>query len=271
VASTTWDELPAPLKTAIERHTGPVARASAGGEGASTSVRLVLHAEGGEVFIKGTAPDAPGHLRQRLTLGAALAPYVTAVSPPLLWHVQADGWNVTGWPALPGRPWASHKPGSPDIPRLVTLLTRLAEIPAPAVLTSTAREEWDPYTDTPDAFNGDALCHRDPNPTNFVIGTEGDQAWMVDFGWATRGPAWLTSAQLITSMIESGWKPADAEEALTGIPAWRNAPPEAITAYATAYARMWTAAVARTPTKVRQFRAGIARNWAAYRNGTATH
>jgi thiamine kinase-like enzyme len=40
-----------------------------------------------------------------------------------------------------------------------------------------------------------SLVHRDLNPTNFII-TPG-RAWLADWGWAVRGPAWLTPALLV--------------------------------------------------------------------------
>lgn len=261
-----WDELPAALRDRIKKNTGPVLRAVSHGEGLSTSVRLILHTADGDVFVKGTGPDSTDHQRNRLALGAAMAPYVTAVSPPLLWQVQADGWHVTGWPALPGRPWADQKPGSDDIPKMVSLLTALAEIPAPAVLTRTSRDEWEAYADDSGVFDGDGIVHRDPNPTNFVV--NGGQAWLVDFGWAARGPAWLTAANLVLSMMEAGWEPGDAEKALTGIPAWDKAPSDAVTAFSAANARMWDQAVERADTKVRRFRADVANRWAEHRRSS---
>ena len=95
----------------------------------------------------------------------APGPYLTAVSPPLLWRARVDGWDITGWPALPGRPWADQKPGSEDIPKILSLLAKLSEIPAPGILTTTAREHWEQYAADPGALNGNAIVHRDPNPT----------------------------------------------------------------------------------------------------------
>jgi hypothetical protein len=263
---TGWDALPATVWDAIEAHTGPVTGAEPHGEGLSTAVRLILHTASGPVFVKGTGPDSTDHQRRRLALGAALAPYVSAVSPPLLFQAEADGWHVTGWPALPGRPWADQKPGTPDLPRMTGLLTKLAAIPVPDVLTRTARAEWQHWAHDPAVFDGDALVHRDPNPTNFVI--DGDRAWIVDLGWACRGPAWLTSAQLALSLIEAGWEPGGAENALMPVPAWRDAPPRAVDEHAAANARMWDDAAKTAPTRVRRFRRDIARTWAAYRTGT---
>jgi hypothetical protein len=260
-----WHELPAGVREAIEEHTGKVAGSTASGEGMSTMVRLVLRTASGDVFVKGTGPDSPGYQRDRIDLGAALAPYVTAISPPLLWQVQADGWNVTGWPALPGRPWADQHPGSPDMPKMAGILAQLATMPAPGVLTRTARDEWEGYTDDPAALDGDSLCHRDPNPTNFII--DGPRAWLVDWGWACRGPAWLTSANLALSLMEAGWNAPDAQSALTGIPAWRDAPPDAIRTHANANLRMWDDAVERAPTEARKFRRDTARAWADHQAG----
>lgn len=267
-ASADWGALPPALRAAIESRAGKVTSASPAGEGLSTSVRLILHTDSGRAFVKGTGPDSTGHQRRRLALGADLASYVTAVSPPLLWRVQADGWDATGWPALPGRPWADQKPGSEDIPKLTRLLTELSQIPAPDVLTGTAREYWAPYADDPGALAGNAIVHRDPNPTNFVI--DGDRAWMVDFGWAVRGPAWMTSANLIVSMMESGWEPADADNALRAVPAWAQAPRHAVDQLARATVREWEQVMQRGPLhEVWQFRAATARAWAEYRGHAA--
>jgi hypothetical protein len=267
-ASSAWESLPPALHAAIQSHTGQISGTSPAGEGLSTSVRLILHAETGDIFIKGTGPESMDYQRTRLAIGAHLAPYLTAVSPPLLWCVHADGWDITGWPALPGRPWADQKPGSPDIPLLTGLLTELSEIPAPDILTGTAREYWEQYTDDPAALDGNAIVHRDPNPTNFVIGEY--RAWMVDFGWAVRGPAWMTAANLIGNLIEAGWAPADADNALSAIPAWANAPADAVDKLAFAAVREWDHAMQRGHAhKMWQLRAAAAREWAAYRQNAS--
>jgi hypothetical protein len=85
--------------------------------------------------------------------------------------------------------------------------------------------------------------HTDPHGGNFVV--QPGRAWLVDWGWAVRGPAWLTAARLVLFMMEAGWKPADAEEALTGVPAWSEAPPAMVTAYATASVQSWEKAYRR--------------------------
>jgi hypothetical protein len=267
-ASADWDALPPALRTAIQAHAGNITGTSPAGEGLSTSVRLILHTETGNLFIKGTGPDSMDYQRGRLALGADLAPYLTAVSPPLLWRVQADGWDITGWPALPGRPHADLKPGSADIQMITGLLTALSEIPAPDILTATTREHWAQYSDDPGALDGNAIVHRDPNPTNFVI--HRCRAWMVDFGWAVRGPAWMTPANLIVSMLEAGWEPADADNALKAVPAWASAPRHAVDELAFATVREWEHAMERGHAHpMWQLRATAAREWASYRDNTA--
>jgi hypothetical protein len=259
--STQWEELPATLRSLIEQRTGPVTGTSAHGEGASTSLHLILDATGGSVFVKGTSPDADDLERERLDLGAALAPHVTAISPPLLWQVHADGWRVTGWPALPGRPRADLSPGSPDIPLIVSVLRTLAEIPAPQVPMRSTGKDWG-YDDP--SFDGDMLVHTDPNPANFVVND--GQAWMVDFGWSLRGPAWVTAARTMPHLIDAGWTPADAEQELARIPAWAEAPATAVSAYATSNANWFEQAYQHRPDNQHRRRwHEITRAWADHR------
>lgn len=261
-----WDELPAPVRRAIEEHTGPVTESAPGGEGGNSSLRLILRTAGGDdVFVKGTSPDDGPRRTWMLEAGAALSPYVTAIAPPLLWQVRESGWNIAGFGYLPGRPWADQKPGSPDIPAMLDVLTALASIPAPEVLTVTAADCWGQYASDPGALAGDALVHRDPNPTNFVVG--GGRAWLVDWGWAVRGPVWLTAAVLVLSLMEAGWKPDAAEQAVASVPGWDAAPPRAVSVFADANVRMWDEAVAAAPGWPRDFRASVARRWASHRAG----
>jgi hypothetical protein len=264
--SVRWDELPAPVHRAIEEHTGPITQTAPGGEGGNSSLRLVLRtADGGDVFVKGTSPDDGPRRAWMLEAGAALSPYVTAIAPPLLWQVRESGWNIAGFEYLPGRPWADQKPGSPDIPAILSVLTALASIPAPEVLTVTAADCWGQYASDPGALAGDALVHRDPNPTNFVV-SDG-RAWLVDWGWAVRGPVWLTAAMLVLSLMESGWEADAAEQAVASVPGWDAAPPGAVQVFADAHMRMWDEAVAGAPGWPRDFRASVARRWASHRAG----
>ncbi len=176
------------------------------------------------------ARSPAAYQREQLALGADLAPFVASVSPPLLLRVQADGWDLTGWPAVPGRPWADLNPGSADIPKVTRPSSpSSSQIPAPgrpgAVI---AREYWAEYTDDPGMLDGDALVHPDPNPANFII--DGDRTWIVDCGWAVRGPAWMTAANLIALfLMEAGLgRPPTPSTPSRAVPAWAEAPPSVI-------------------------------------------
>lgn len=255
--SVEWDSLPRRVREAVEQHTGVVARASGAGDGASTDMRLILDSPGGKVFIKGTGPDSSWVERERLALGAALAPYVSPLSPLPLWQVRAGGWDVSGWPVLPGRP-ADFRSG-PDVGLVLGLLRGLAEIPAPDVpgLESTG-EFW--------GIPGDMLVHTDPQPANFIVG--GGRAWMIDWGWAMRGPSWLTPARLVPHLLIAGWNPADAEQVFSAIPAWTGAPSGKVTAYALSHADSWEEIHQKRPGNqhCRLWR-DVTRAWAEHRTG----
>jgi hypothetical protein len=266
--NTRWDELPAGVREAIERYTGSVAASSPGGQGRSTTVRLVLDTPSGSVFVKGVSPDAGDLSRARLALGAALAPFVTALSPPLLFRVQASGWDVTGWPALPGRQ-ADLKPRSADIPKLVDLLAELSTIQAPAdVPMRSVREDWGYFADNPAVLDGNCLVHTDPHGGNFIV--DRDRVWLLDWGWAMRGPAWMSAVRFILFLMEAGWKPSDAEQAVACVPAWVGTPPNVISAHAVSSIRSWERAARRQPGNdgLRRW-LGLARAWAEYRQHTA--
>jgi hypothetical protein len=262
--SVRWAGLPAGVRAAIKDHTGTVLADEPWGEGAGSSLRLSLCTETGDVFAKGAGPDDPPARHRQLDAGAALSPYVERIAPRLLWQVKRDGWSITGFEKLPGRPWADQKPGSPDIPAVIRTLRELAAIPAPGMLTGTARDHWGQYADDPAVLDGDDLQHRDPNPANFVV--LGQRAWLVDWKWAVRGPGWLTAALLVVSLMEGGWEADAAERAVATLPAWPAAGPRVLAGFAAAHARMWDESAAQAPdSKVRQFRAGIARQWADHR------
>jgi hypothetical protein len=260
-----WEDLPEAVRAEIEARTGPVSGAVVSGEGMNSSLRLVVGTPGGAVFLKGVGPGGPGGWK--LDQAAALAPYVAEVSPPLLWRVRAGGWDVLAWPALPGRPWADQAPGSADLPKLLAVLRAVGEIPAPGCVTVTAADHWARYAADPAVFDGDMLVHRDMNPCNFVVSDE--RAWLVDWGWAVRGPAWLTAAELVLSLLEAEWSPGAAEQAVAGLPAWRAANPRHVDVFARANVSMWDEALAGNPGWPRDWRAGIARAWASYRGSLA--
>jgi aminoglycoside phosphotransferase (APT) family kinase protein len=73
------------------------------------------------------------------------------------------------------------------------------------------------------------LLHTDWNNANVLIG---EQTWLVDWGWATRGAPWLDAAYWIIWLIAAGHKPAAAEGHAAQVPAFSTAPVDAVTTFA---------------------------------------
>lgn len=113
---------------------------------------------------------------------------------------------------------------------MLALLRAVEDIPAPALLTVTAADHWARYVTDPAVFDGGALVHRDMNPCNFVVSDE--RAWLVDWGWAVRGPAWLTAGEFVLSLMEAEWTPGAAEQVAAELPAWQAADPRDIDVFA---------------------------------------
>jgi hypothetical protein len=123
-----WDDLPDPLKQAIEARTGPIAGIRIASAGQNSPLAAVIDARDGMVFVKGL----PSAHRRVITQEreAAVAPLVKEISPALLWHFDEAGWNVLGYEYAPGR-HADYSPGSPDLDRLVHLMGVLSAIKVP--------------------------------------------------------------------------------------------------------------------------------------------
>lgn len=262
-----WRDLPSGVRAEIASYTGEPAWTTPGADGWSTDVRLIMETpELGQVFVKGLAPGKGRlyeHQRARLELGADLAEHVQPLSPDLLFRANADGWSVTAWAALPGTS-ASFAPKSEDVPKAVGLLAQLQWLKAPEIVTGSAVADWGRWTDSPEALEGDVLVHGDPRPENFMVYRY--DAWLVDWGHALRGPAWLTSALAVLELIEAGWHPRDAEEALQPVQAWSEAPGEAVQVFADANASMWRKAWEKDPGhRLRRDKSEVAMAWASYR------
>lgn len=80
------------------------------------------------MFVKGL----PSGHRRVITQAreAAAAPFVSEISPAVLWHFDEAGWNVLGYRYAPGR-HADYTPGSSDLDRLVQLMHTLGAIKVP--------------------------------------------------------------------------------------------------------------------------------------------
>lgn len=121
------------------------------------------------------------------------------------------------------------------------------------------------YADAGDLhyFAGQALLHTDLNNANVIV--DGDQARLVDWGWATRGAPWLDPAYWVIWLVAAGHEPAAAEDLAATVPSWQRAPAAGIDAFAAANARLWTAIGGERPDSFAQPIAEAARRWDRYR------
>ncbi|WP_155057462.1 aminoglycoside phosphotransferase [Streptomyces blattellae] len=227
-------ELPADVLALIETRTGPVLKHETAVSGLNSEIAARIHTPETTVFVKGLRE---GHRRVWTQAREAdVNPHVRGIAPALLWRIQAAGWDVLGFEDIPGR-HADYAPGSPDLPLVADVMSRLSTTQAPDITLRTMSDRMKAHTDTPELFAGDTLCHTDWFPTNVLI--TGRIAVLVDWAWASRGAAWIDPALWVVWLIDSGHTPAQAEQWAARIPAWNTAPAESIDAFARATASVW--------------------------------
>lgn len=260
-----WETLPDQVRDAIQDNTGVVVKTERVSEGINSTLTLIAHTRSGPVFIKGSADNA----RAARALGreAAVNPFVTAVSPELLWQVDAAGWRLLGFEYIPGRR-IDYSPGSPDIPKVTRTLTLLAEITGPDLPLPYLEARMANYTPTEELwrFTGNALLHTDLNPGNVRI--VGDRAYLVDWAVPTRGVSWSDAADLVLCLITCGHTPADAEALATNIPTWSAADRDALDISVRSQEATWSDLYrTRHPDPWINATVAAARRWAQYRRG----
>jgi hypothetical protein len=157
------------------------------------------------VFIKGVVGNE--RATRALAREAAINPYVTAVTPELLWQVEAAGWSVLGFEYIPGRR-VDYSPGSPDITKVIRTLTTLGDIACPDLQLPYLEARMANHTPAEQLwrFTGNALLHTDLNPSNVRI--SGDRAYLLDWAVPTRGITWSGAADLVLRLITCGHTPA---------------------------------------------------------------
>ncbi|WP_436785876.1 phosphotransferase family protein [Yinghuangia sp. YIM S10712] len=257
-------DLPVSVRAEIEQRTGPIidAQDHAAGRNSHISARLAMST--GAVFVKGLRTDhAQAWTQQR---EADLNPYLAGVAPRLLWHSDTAGWDLLCFEAIDGR-HADYHPDSEDLPLVVDLLTRLATVTAPGLELRDATQRLADYVDDPaDAshFQGDALLHTDWNNTNILITADG-RTRMVDWGWATRGAAWLDAAYWVIWLIAFGHTPQTAEALAREVPVWVEANDEALSVFSAANARLWSEIAQQSPAAWARSMAEASAAWAEYR------
>ena len=205
-----WNDLPEPLKQAIEARTGPIARVHMTSSGQNSPLAAAIETSDGKVFVKGM----PSGQAITQTREAAVAPLVKDISPALLWHIDEAGWNVLGYEYAPGR-HADFSPGSADLDRLIELMDALNSIKAPddPGPFKKAEHRWRSFVDDPESasvFAGPVLTHTDWAPDNVLVSP--NRAWLIDWAWPTLGAAWTDPACWILRLMASGGHTAPQAE-----------------------------------------------------------
>ncbi|MFF8962051.1 aminoglycoside phosphotransferase [Streptomyces globisporus] len=262
------DQLPPAARAAIEQHTGPLLTVKETTEGFNSEIAARVTSGTGTWHIKGLRADHPRAWTQHRE--AAVAPFLTGLAPTLDWHVETAGWDLLGFEALNGH-HADYAPGSPDLPEVAALLRHIGETPCPGIELREAEQRLERYAARPDDlrhFAGPHLLHTDLNQTNVLVddhAPQGNRARLVDWGWATRGAAWLDAGYWIIWLIAAGHTPASAERWATDIPSWHTAPTEAITAFAAANANVWDEISAADPAPWTMRLAAASEAWHTHR------
>jgi hypothetical protein len=75
---------------------------------------------------------------------AMINAHVRAVAPRLPWHDQVAGWDLLAFEYVDGACHADYRPGSPDLPRVIETLHRLAAIGCPDLTVKQARQRGPP-------------------------------------------------------------------------------------------------------------------------------
>ena len=263
-ARITYHDLPQQVRTAIEEVTGPVASAVSASDGFNSAVAARLSTPAGDRFCKALPANHRWVWTQQRE--AAIAPYLNGVAPALVGRLDVDGWDVLVFEALNGH-HADYRPGSPDLPAVVTLLEAIAGIPCPQVELRDAGQRLRTYVNDPadvHHFTGTTMLHTDLNPANVIV--DADRARIVDWGWATRGAPWLDPAYWVLWLIAAGHDPAAAEQWASKVPAWHTATRDGVDAFAHAQAALWTETGGRNPDDPWTARlAALAQRWTAYR------
>ncbi|MFI0895455.1 protein kinase [Streptomyces sp. NPDC020983] len=233
--------------------------------GFSSDLTALAECERGAFFVKAMR-NRPGGRRDSLMRERDINPFVRDVAPELRWYAEDEAWCVLGFEPVEGRP-SDIEPGSADLGLIADLVSAVGALELPDVARHWPETRCDAYVaDAGDAgwFRGDTLLHTDVNADNVLIGAQ--RAWLVDWSWPTRGAGFIDPACFVLQLVAAGHEPAEAEAWASRCPAWTEADPRAIDAFARADVRMHEAFAACRPEAdwLRALAAG-AREWAAHR------
>lgn len=266
VARTSWHDLPTATRERVEKYTGTVMAAATVSEGMNSAVAMVLETEFDKFFVKGLEGSYPRRWSQDMEW--IIGPYVSKFSPRVQWRVYDDEWDLLGFEYIDGR-HASYEPDSKDLELLLNTMSQLGRIPCPDLPIKKAESRWKTYVENPEELcrlEGDRLLHTDYNPLNVLI-SDG-RAFLIDWAWPTKGAGWIDPACLVIRLIAGGHTPAQAEEVVSELPAWKSATPEDLKIFATACVNMWTEIAVNEPVGWKWRMQQSAYEWLHHRNQT---
>jgi hypothetical protein len=249
-----YEQLPPGVRAAVDGLLGsPVvaAESQAGGWSPGVAAR-VRCADGSRAFVKAVSAEVDVHapqLHRREAVVAAGLP-TSLGSPRLLGSYELHPWVVLVLQDVEGR-----EPVLPDdLPAVLATLDRLAEVPAPAALTTAAEAladdfgGWrrlaergapvDPWRTPTSAGSWPSrtggrrpprvivLLHLDLRTDNMLLRPDGTVA-LVDWPWAAAGHPVFDLVGLLPSAVLSGAQ--DPERLLLSTPVGRAADPDAVT------------------------------------------
>lgn len=308
-----WADLPADLRAAVSARLGaPVIRASTARGGFTRGFAGVLDtAAGDRVFLKAASlidqRNVSDWYAREAAVTAALPPAVAAPRPR--WTLTDAGHFIICLDAVDGRmpvlPWnpaelaatlkayavsaaalreppadlvALGLPGLPEIARAdLSWWREVAEDrePFPAappyarerLADLVTLEAWLPHY-----AEDRAMIHCDLRLDNVIVDRAG-AAWICDWTWVCRGPAWFDLAGLLVTAYASG---LDADAVFTAHPAARSVPHDGLDAALAALSGYWLSRSAAGPTGAsphlrshQRWSGEMALGWLARRRGWA--
>ncbi|MEU8542249.1 aminoglycoside phosphotransferase [Streptomyces sp. NPDC048717] len=238
-----YDELPEATRRALADRLGEGCPRAEVENGTSSALASLFWPSSGPemVFVKGLPLDHEriGELRAE----AAVNLFLPAGAPRMLWQEEAGGWLLVCFEGVQASAWAWFGDGSDHLAPVAAALAELSRCPAPPEVRLTPWERWGEYCDPADEplLKGDRLVHSDPCASNFMI-ERGGRVWMVDWAWAMCGPAWIDTAVWGMRLVLDGKQtPEQAAAWARTVPAFAEAPREAVVVLTEAEARSWEA------------------------------
>ncbi|MCF2532114.1 phosphotransferase family protein [Yinghuangia soli] len=238
-----WAELDPAVRSSVQEAVGEVGDTATVWAGFSCDFAAALDTAAGSFFVKGVRCENPSVAQQLVE--AAVAPYVTALSPRLVRHIRESRWDVLVFEWVDAV-HADLSPGSRDLPCVADALRLLGALAPPGddVPLAPVADRWSEYLDAAALamLDGRSLLHTDLNPHNLLSG--GGRAYVVDWATAARGPAWVDVAHAALRLMEQGHTAADADAWARQVPCWREVRTAELDALVTAQVRAWSALAA---------------------------